>query len=176
MAQEDQKEGVISIAVAIGRDHQHNRVIGCKNQLVWHIPDDLKRFKALTMGHPVIMGRKTWESLPEKVRPLPGRTNIVVTRSGWYEAPGAIVVHSFPEALSHAKEAEGAEEIFVAGGTEMYQAALPFVSRLYLTLIDDEKEGDAFFPAYEEEFTKILSDEAREYDSIQYRWVDLERP
>lgn len=166
----------ISIAVAIGRDHKHNRVIGCKNELVWHIPEDLKRFKTLTMGHPVIMGRKTWESLPEKVRPLPGRTNIVVTRSGWYEAEGAQIVHSLPEALSYAKAAEGSEEIFVAGGTELYQAALPFVSRLYLTLIDDEKEGDAFFPAYEAEFTKKISAESHEHAGVSYSWTTLERP
>ncbi len=174
MAQEGQEK--ISIVVAVGRDHQHNRVIGCKGDLLWHISDDLKRFKELTLGHPVIMGRRTWESLPEKARPLPGRANIVVTRSGWYEAPGAIIAHSFPEALSLARDAEGAEEIFVAGGTEIYECALPFVSNLYLTVIDDEKEGDAFFPAYESEFTKETFREEREWNGIKYTWVNLERP
>lgn len=172
MAQEGEK---ISIAVAIGRDQQHNHVTGCKGQLLWHIPDDLKRFKALTLGHPVIMGRKTWESLPEKARPLPGRTNIVVTRDNSYVAEGAVVVHSFPEAISRARAAEGAEEIFVAGGTEIYQCALPFVSNLYLTLIDDEKEGDSFFPTYETEFTKETFREEHEWSGIRYTWVNLER-
>lgn len=170
------KDSRISIVVAIGRDHKHNRVIGCKNELLWHIPEDLKRFKTITLGHPIIMGRKTWESLPEKVRPLPGRTNIVVTRDASYEAPGAQIAHSFPEALSYAKNAPGSEEIFIGGGTELYQASLPFVSRLYLTLIDDEREGDAYFPAYEDEFSHQVSDEAREFDGIKYRWTTLERP
>ncbi|MDP3402720.1 MAG: dihydrofolate reductase [bacterium] len=172
MAQEAEK---ISIAVAIGRDQQHNRVIGCKGDLLWHIPDDLKRFKALTLGHPVIMGRRTWESLPEKVRPLPGRTNIVVTRDNDYRAQGALIAHSFPEAISLARNAEGASEIFVAGGTEIYQCALPFTTNLYLTVIDDEKEGDAFFPAYEGEFPKETAREEREWNGLNYSWVDLER-
>lgn len=170
------KESRISIVVAIGRDHQHNRVIGCKNELLWHIPEDLKRFKAITLGHPIIMGRKTWESLPEKVRPLPGRTNIVVTRDSSYVADGAQIAHSFPEALSLAKDAPGSEEIFIGGGTELYQASLPFVSRLYLTIIDDEKEGDAYFPAYEEEFTHVVSDEHHSFEGLLYRWITVERP
>lgn len=169
------KESRISIVVAIGRDHKHNRVIGCKNELLWHIPEDLKRFKTITLGHPIIMGRKTWESLPEKVRPLPGRTNIVVTRDSTYMAPGAQIAHSFPEALSLAKDAPGNEEIFIGGGTELYQASLPFVSRLYLTLIDDEKEGDAYFPAYEDEFSTTLSEEVREHEGVRYIWKTLER-
>lgn len=121
------------------------------------------------------MGRKTWESLPEKVRPLPGRTNIVVTRDPSYVAEGAVIAHSFPEALSFARDAEGAEEIFAAGGTEIYQCALPFASNLYLTLIEDEKEGDAFFPAYEGEFTLETFREEREWNGIRYAWVNLER-
>ena len=168
MAQKDER---ISLIAALGRD----RAIGYQGKLIWQIPGDLPRFKALTMGHPVIMGRKTWESLPENFRPLPGRTNIVVTRSGWYEAPGATVVHSFPEALSHARDAEGSEEIFVIGGQEMYQCALPFATRLYLTLVDDEQPGDTFFPAYEEEFKTIMSDEAHEHEGLKYRYVTFER-
>lgn len=173
MAQE--REEKISIAVAIGRDQKHNHVIGCKGELLWHIPDDLKRFKELTLGHPVIMGRRTWESLPAKARPLPGRTNIVVTRNEAYEAEGALIAPSFSEALSLARNAEGAEEIFIAGGTEIYQCALPFVSHLYLTRIDDEKEGDAFFPQYESEFTKETFREEREHNGLRYTWLNLER-
>ena len=170
------QEERISIVVALGRDGKHNRAIGKDNQLLWHIPDDLKRFKALTLGHPVIMGRRTWESIPEKHRPFPGRTNIVLTRDMEYEAPGAIVVHTFADALLEARKAPGADEIHIGGGTELYKEALPLVSRLYLTLIDDEKESDTSFPAYEDEFTEVLSEEDREWEGLKYRWVTLERP
>ena len=161
----------ISLVVAIG----HDRVIGKDNGLLWHLPGDLKRFKELTKGHPVIMGRKTWESLPEKFRPLPGRTNIVVTRSGWYEAEGAKTAFSFPEALSYAKESEGGEEICVIGGGEIYRAALPFASRIYLTLVDDPTPGTVTFPEYPD-FTKEISREPREENGIRYEWITLERP
>ncbi len=169
MAQEGEK---ISVIVAIG----NNRAIGKDNELLWSIPDDLKRFKALTDGHPVIMGRKTWESLPEKFRPLPNRTNVVITRDSLYNAPGAVLAQSFPEALSLARDAEGASEIFAIGGQQVYECALPFASNLYLTLINDEKEGDAFFPAYENEFTKEMKREDRDWNGLNYSWLDLERP
>ena len=165
------QEHLISLVVAVG----HDRVIGKDNGLLWHLPEDLKRFKELTKDHPVIMGRKTWESLPEKFRPLPGRTNIVVTRSGWYEAAGAITAFSFPEALSRAKEAEGSAEICVIGGGEIYRAALPFASRIYLTLVDDATPGTVTFPEYPD-FTKEVSREAREENGIRYEWITLERP
>lgn len=161
----------ISLIAALG----HNRVIGKDNGLLWHLPDDLAHFKQLTAGHPIIMGRKTWESLPEKFRPLPGRTNIVVTRSGWYEATGAQTAFSFPEALSHAKEAEGSEEIFVIGGGELYSAALPFASRLYLTLVDNDTPGTITFPDYGD-FTHEVSREAHTEHGIAYDWVIFERP
>jgi len=169
MAQEGEK---ISVIVAIGRD----RAIGKDNELLWRIPDDLKRFKALTDRHPVIMGRKTWESLPEKFRPLPNRTNIVITRDSAYNAPGAVLAQSFPEALSLARDADGAEEIFAIGGQQVYECTLPFAHRLYLTVIHDQKEGDAFFPRYEEEFTKETAREEREWNDLRYTWLDLERP
>lgn len=160
----------ISLIAALG----HDRAIGKENGLLWHLPGDLAHFKELTQGHPVIMGRRTWESLPEKFRPLPGRANFVVTRSGWYEAAGAKTAFSFPEALSYAKEAEGSDEIFVIGGGEMYRAALPFASRLYLTLVDDPTPGTVTFPEYSE-FTRELSSEAHEENGIRYRFVTLER-
>ena len=168
MAQEAEK---ISIIAALGR----NRAIGKDNKLLWNIPGDLPRFKELTTGHPVIMGRRTWESIPERFRPLPGRTNIVITRDPAYDAPGAVLAQSFPEALSRARDAEGAEEIFAIGGQRVYECALPFATNLYLTLVDDEKEGDAFFPAYEEEFTKETSREEHEEAGFRYAWVNLER-
>lgn len=170
------KRARISIVVALGRGRLHNRVIGKDNQLLWHIPDDLKRFKALTLGHPVIMGRKTFESILAVIgKPLPGRTNIVVTRQHGYAVPGATVAHSLIEAIGIAEGAPGGEEIFIGGGGELYKEALPFVSKLYLTLIDDEKEGDSYFPPYEEIFTKKIFEEPREWDGLTYRWIDLER-
>lgn len=160
----------ISLIAALG----HDRVIGTGTDLPWHLPGDLAHFKEITKGHPVIMGRKTWESLPEKFRPLPGRANFVVTRSGWYEAEGAQTAYSFPEALSYAKEAEGSDEIFIIGGGELYRAALPFSSRLYLTLVDDATAGSVTFPDYSD-FTNELSRETREENGTSYDWVVLER-
>jgi dihydrofolate reductase len=164
---------LISMIAAIGAQ---NRELGKDGDLLWHIPEDLKRFKELTSGHPVVMGRKTWESLPEKVRPLPNRTNIIVTRQSGYQAPGATVTDSLEAALVAVTSAEGSDEIFVIGGGELYAAALPHADRLYLTLINDIKDADAFFPPYESEFTKIISDESHESNGLNYRWVTLERP
>ena len=172
----------ISLIAAIG---MHDRALGKDNQLLWQIPDDLKRFKKLTNEHPVIMGRKTWESLPEKFRPLPGRYNIVVTRQATFVAPGAEVCNSLEEAFEKARVAEagsiianpaGCEpEIFIIGGGELYKEALPFANRLYLTLIDDTKEADVFFPEYEHEFTKKISEESHDYNGLKYTWVNLEK-
>lgn len=154
---------------------ERTRAIGKNNDLLWHIPEDAKHFKDITMGHPVIMGRRTWESIPEKYRPLPGRTNIVVSRDDAYQAAGGIVVTTLDEALAKASEAPGADEIFIVGGGQIYREALPRADRLYLTLIDDDAEGDTFFPAYEGEFTKIISEEPGEFNGLKYRFVDLER-
>ena len=138
----------VAIIAAIGR----NRALGLKGKLLWRLPDDMQRFKETTTGHPVIMGRKTWESIPEKFRPLPERTNIIVTRQTGYEAPGATMVSSLPAACAAAARAVGSDEIFVIGGGEIYSEALPIADRLYLTLVDDAPEADSFFPAYEDEF------------------------
>jgi dihydrofolate reductase len=162
----------VALIAALGAK---TRAIGKNGRLLWHIPEDLKRFKALTSGHPVIMGRKTWESLPEKFRPLPNRTNIVVTRDPSYAAPGALVAASLDAALAAAASAPGSEEIFVIGGGELYTAALPFAYRLYLALVDSDAPGDAFFPEYEPEFTKILAEQAGESGGLTYRSLDLER-
>lgn len=166
----------VSIVVALGGGRLHNRVIGKDNKLLWHIPDDLKRFKAITSGHPVIMGRKTFESIVAVIgKPLPGRTNIVITRDPSWQYEGAQVAHSLDEAFELAAKAPGADEIFIGGGGELYAQALPRVDRLYLTLIDDEQDGDSFFPPYENAFTRVVSDETREWNGLRYRWVDLER-
>lgn len=169
------KKPRVSAVVAIGRDGKHNHVIGRNNELIWHIPDDLKRFKAITLGHPVIMGRKTFDSIVSVLgKALPGRTNIVVTRDTTWTYPDVVVVHSLDEALSKATELDS-EEIFIGGGTQLYEQAFPQIDRLYLTLIDDEQEGDSYFPQYEKDFTRVLSEEEREWNGLRYTWIDLER-
>ena len=162
----------IAIIVAIGNDGVHNRAIGHNNQLLWRIKEDLKRFKELSLGHPLIMGRKTYESIG---RPLPGRTTIVITRNPNWTAEGVLVTHSFDEALTLAKTLDE-KRIVIAGGTEIYKQALPHTNKLYLTLIEDSKEADSFFPQYEELFTKKTFEEQHTTDEgLVYTWRDLER-
>ena len=169
----------ISIVAAVGRDREGRPVLGRDNQLLWRIPDDLKRFKRLTSGHPVIMGRKTYESIVATLgTPLPNRTNVVVTRDPAYKGPSTrgnvVVVTSMEEAIERAKNVEG-EELFVIGGAQIYETALPLVDKLYLTIIDDEQEGDAYFPSYQDAFTTVISEEAHEWNGLGYKWIDLER-
>lgn len=121
------------------------RVIGAHNALPWHLPEDLAHFRAATRGHPVVMGRKTWDSLPPRFRPLPGRRNVVVTRNTAWQAEGAEVAHSLEAALALAA---GSERVFVIGGAELYAAALPLAQTLLLTEIDASFAGDAHFPAF----------------------------
>jgi dihydrofolate reductase len=115
-----------------------NGVIGVANQLPWHLPADLKRFKALTMGHPILMGRKTFESIG---RPLAGRTNIIITRQTTYQAEGCFIAPSLEKAI---ELAQPDNEIFIIGGATIYQQALPYASRIYLTLVRAEFLGDTF--------------------------------
>ena len=136
----------LSLIVAMAK----NRTIGLDGAMPWHIPEDLKFFKRVTMGHPVIMGRKTYQSIGAA---LPGRTNIVVTRNKDFEAADADVVHDLSEALTKAKATEelwrpdgGREEIFVIGGADIYGQALPEAQRIYMTEVHQEHSGDAFFP------------------------------
>jgi len=130
----------ITLIAALAR----NRVIGRENALPWRLPEDLRRFKALTLGHPVIMGRKTHESILGSLgRPLPGRLSIIVTRAPDYTASECIVAASLEAAFA---AAEPATEVFVIGGAEIYRAALPSAHRLHLTEIDADFDGDAFFP------------------------------
>lgn len=133
----------LSLIVAQAR----NRVIGARGQLPWRLKDDLAHFKRTTMGAPVIMGRKTWESLPK--RPLPGRANIVISRDWDYDAAEARVYSSVVPALNAARAIAmraGQQEVFVIGGAAIYEAALPLADRIYLTEVDTAPEGDAFFP------------------------------
>mgnify|MGYP001558776691 CR=1 FL=1 len=165
----------VCAVVAIGK----NRELGKEGKLLWHIPDDLKRFKRLTLGHPIIMGRKTFESIVGYLgKPLPDRTNIVVTRGENNDLRNRYkdirVVHSIEEGIETAKELD-AEEIHIGGGAQIYEQALPYINRLCLTLVDAEAEADSFFPPYEKTFTKKVFEEAHEWNGIKYRWVDLER-
>lgn len=128
----------LSIIVAMAR----NRVIGAEGGIPWHLPDELRRFKHLTLGHHIVMGRRTWESIG---RLLPGRTTVIVTRQRGYSAPGAKIVHSLDDAIAACGRDE---EIFVIGGAELYAQALPRAGRLYLTTVDADIAGDTFMPDY----------------------------
>lgn len=123
-------------------------VIGRDGQMPWHLPEDLAHFRRTTEGHPVIMGRRTWQSFPEKYRPLPGRTNIVVTKSRPDPAafPGAVVVHSLDEAFAEARRSEGAEEIWIIGGGQVYAEAAPQADAAVVTVIDTDVDGDTYAP------------------------------
>lgn len=129
----------LSLIVAIAK----NRVIGVNNTLPWHLPEDLKRFRALTTGHHIIMGRKTYDSLG---RLLPGRTTVIVTRNPDYKVEGAIVVNSLEAAIAACGDDN---EAFLIGGAELYKDGLKLANKLYITEIDAEYEGDAFFPEFE---------------------------
>jgi len=147
-----------------------HRVIGVGNRLPWRLPEDLQRFKRLTMGAPVIMGRRTRESIG---RPLPGRRNIVVTRERAATWEGCVVAHSLDEALALANDAP---EAFVIGGAELYAQALPRAARLYLTLIDADYAGDAWFPEFDAAaWREVARESGVSADGLGYAFVDYER-
>lgn len=149
---------MISIIVAVAQ----NGVIGCHNRLIWHISEDLKRFKTLTTGHPVIMGRKTYESIG---RPLPNRRNIVVSRNADLTIEGVEVVASLERAIEMCEN----DDPFVIGGGEIYRAALPLADRLYLTQVDQSPEGDTFFPNIEPtKWREVAREEHNGYRFIDY--------
>ena len=153
----------------------NTRAIGKENSLLWHVPEDMKRFKRLTLGHPIIMGRKTFESIIAILgKPLPGRTNIVITRDQAYSHEGVKVTHSLEEAIT-AAQAEDPEEIHIGGGEEIYKQVLPHTSRLHLTFFYDEKEGDTFFPEFEKDFSVVREHEIQEHNGLKYQWIDFER-
>ncbi len=161
---------MISLVVAMGE----NRVIGVENRLPWHIPEDLKRFKKITSGHPIIMGRKTFESIG---RPLPNRTNIVVTRNREYRAEGTVSCFSLQEALEWASRAPGSEEVCVIGGSEIFQQAMPIADRIYLTVVRWPFEGDAYFPPFEENlFTEVSQEQIAENPQATLRVLDRKKP
>lgn len=156
----------ISVIAAVGK----NREIGFQNKLIWDIPEDLKHFRAITTGHPIIMGKNTYLSIGKA---LPNRTNIVLSDVP-IEASESTVVKSLEEAISVAKDSPGNEEIFFIGGAYVYSQALPLADKLYLTLIDAKAEADTFFPDYSM-FTKIIKEEKKEMNGLQYSFVELEK-
>ncbi|WP_276369579.1 dihydrofolate reductase [Chryseolinea sp. H1M3-3] len=135
---------IISMIAALSR----NQVIGKNNDLPWKLPDDMKYFMETTKGHHTIMGRKNYDSIPQKFKPLPQRTNIVVTHQQNFNAPGCIVVNSVEKGLQLA-ERSNESEAFIIGGAEIYKLGLPHANRLYLTEIAAEIEGDTFFPTFD---------------------------
>ena len=160
----------LSIIVAIAQ----NGAIGKNNDLLWHLGSDLKRFKQLTMGHPVVMGRKTWESLPKK--PLPGRQNIVMTNNPDFEAEGATVVHSVNGLFKALKDCD--EEVFVMGGAAIYEALLPFTKRLYITRVYRDYDADVYFPTIDmSEFTLVKFGEPMydEESGLDYAYEEYDR-
>ncbi|HYE44251.1 MAG TPA: dihydrofolate reductase [Caulobacter sp.] len=167
----------VPIALVVAR--ARNGVIGRDGALPWRLRSDMAWFKANTLGKPVIMGRKTWDSLP--LKPLPGRLNIVLTRDGSFEPRGALAVEDFSEALQTAREQaeeDGAAEVCVIGGTALFALALPKARRLYLTEVEAEPEGDARFPAFDEAAWREVRREAHpagEKDDHPFVFRILER-
>ncbi|MDP6571802.1 MAG: dihydrofolate reductase [Patescibacteria group bacterium] len=160
------KKPIISAIAAVGK----NRELGKSGKIPWYIPGELKHFKEITMGHPVIMGRKTHESIG---RALPGRTNIVITRNPDYKAEGCVVVSLIEDAITEAKKHEK-EEVFIIGGGEIYKLAWPYIDRLYLTIINKSFEADTFFPEYSE-FDKVISRKDTKSDNYNISFLELEK-
>ena len=142
-----------------------NRVIGADNRIPWHVPGEQALFKRLTMGHHIVMGRKTYESIG---RLLPGRTTVIVTRQRDYVVPGAIIAHSLHDAINAAARDD---EIFVIGGAELFREALPIADRIHLSVVDVEPAGDTFMP----EFNSVEWNEIAREDHPGFRYVILER-
>lgn len=156
---------MLSLIAALARNH----TVGIDNTLPWHLPDDLKYFKATTTGKPIIMGRKTYDSIG---RPLPGRHNIVVTRDTGWHAEGVTAVHSVEAAIAAAGDAS---EIFLIGGATLYKEALPLADRLYLTEIDADFAGDAHFPDWKRSDFVEISRDHRQGADFAYSFVVYER-
>jgi len=162
----------VALIVAVSE----NNVIGRDNQLPWHLPEDLQYFKSVTMGKPILMGRKTYDSIG---RPLPGRANIVITRDPNWTAEGVIVVNSLEDAMAEGAQACNAtesDEIMVIGGAQIYRDCLPIADKLYLTKVDAEIEGDAFFPEIDNnQWQKTSEKTPNDLGKYPYRFLILER-
>lgn len=159
----------LSLIVAVAE----NGVIGHNNQLIWHLPNDLKQFKRLTTGHCIIMGRKTFDSIG---KPLPNRTSIIISRNTDFQIENCITVSSLENAISEAKKIEN-EETFIIGGAEIYRLALPIVDKIYLTEVHHAYEGDTFFPEIDKNIWKEIRREDFEKDEkhlVNYSFVEME--
>ncbi|MFO1191835.1 MAG: dihydrofolate reductase [Rhodoferax sp.] len=154
-----------------------NGVIGRDGTLPWHVPEDLAHFKRHTAGCPVIMGRKTWDSLPPRFRPLPGRTNIVVTRQSGWQAGGAVVAHSLQDALACAGQAQpAASEVWVIGGAELYRLALPAARRAVVTELALDVDGDSYAPQLGPDWRETSREPLTGASGVQGAFVTYERP
>jgi dihydrofolate reductase len=149
-----------------------NGVIGKDNRLPWHLPEDMARFKSLTQGCPVVMGRKTWDSLPPRFRPLPGRTNIVITRQADWVAEGAVRAASLQDALQHAS---AGQTVWVIGGAQVYAEAQPLADRIELTEIAKDFEGDAYAPVLDAGWHETARSTGTSTNGLPYSFVTLER-
>ncbi len=153
-----------------------NNVIGLDNQLPWHLPEDLQYFKAVTMGKPILMGRKTYDSIG---RPLPGRTNIVLTRDANWSAEGVVVVNDLDSATAASEKAcvaAGVDELMIIGGEQIYRKFLPIADKLYLTKVEAVVEGDAYFPAIDsDQWQQVAEKIPEKVGNYSYRFVVLER-
>ncbi len=149
-----------------------NGVIGRDNTLPWHLPEDLAHFKRTTLGCPVIMGRKTWDSLPPRFRPLPGRTNVVISRQPGWAAPGACTAATLDEALV---ACAGAPDVWVIGGAQIYALALPRAHSAVVTELDIEVQGDAFAPTFDASWIETAREEHVAANGTPYRFITLQR-
>jgi len=164
---------IISMIAAVAK----NRIIGKDNDLVWNLPDDTRYFMDTTKGHHILTGRRNYESIPPKYRPLKDRTNIIVTNQENYDAKGAVVVHNIQKGIDFAEEA-GEEELFIIGGGEIYRQALGQTDKLYITEVHGEFEGDTFFPEIEKTNWKEISRERHPRDDCHdysFDYVILKR-
>jgi dihydrofolate reductase len=160
------KKTFVSIIAAIDK----NRALGKDNKLLWHIPEDMKWFKSHTSGHPVIMGRKTFESIGKA---LPNRLNIVISRNLSYRAPGCTVAETLEKGIDIAVQSDNTE-VFIIGGGTVYAQALPFADRLYLTIVDGLYDADTFFPQYDS-FNSIIFKEEKQNSELKYTFLILEK-
>lgn len=154
----------------------HNRVIGNKGSMPWHLPEDLAHLKRTTMGCPVIMGRKTWDSIPLKFRPLPGRTNVVISRQSDWHADGAMPANNMLQALSICEHMSiildpSPEQVWVIGGAQIYAEALPLAKRIVVTEIDADFEGDAFAPQLGAEWKETAREQHTSKTGLQFSFV-----
>ena len=150
-----------------------NGVIGKNNAMPWHVPEDLAHFKKLTLGSPVIMGRKTWDSLPAKFRPLPGRTNVVITRQTNWQAEGTQIARSLQDALTLCQTSN---EVWIIGGAQIYAQAEPQATRIEMTYIDKDFEGDAFAPTLGPQWTQSHREDHLSSVGLNYSFITYTKP